>query len=125
MQKDTPQPTAATATASAQLLSPDVDLAHKFLVDCEKDVQNLLCDTEKHTVRTDIPIGDATTLGTVIATGLSAILVPWLATQPGWGVPAAATAAAVTVAFIVAAIIMKIGVASFCRFGTAALKSGS
>jgi len=124
MQKDTPQPTAATATASAQLLSPDVDFAHNFLVDREKDIQNLLCDVQKHTVRSDIPVGDSTALVAAISSGLSAIVTSWLAVTTGQP-EALVIGAAVSVTLIVTAIIMKIGLAAFCRFGTGALKSGS
>ena len=117
MQKDVPQPTDACANASAQLLSPHIDIAHDFLTQCEKKVQELLCDKTK--VSADIiSLGsDTTAVFTAIATGVSAILVPWLLTQPGWGVPGAAATAAVTVSALVAVIIMKIGIATFCRFG--------
>lgn len=124
MQKDTPQPTAATATASAQLLSPDVDSAHNFLMAREDEVKNLLCDVQKHTVRSDIPTGDSTALVAAISTGLGAIVVSWLAVTTGQP-EAIVIGAAVSVTLIVIAIIMKIGLATFCRFGTGALKSGS
>jgi len=120
MQKGTPQPTTSTTTASAQLLSPDVDLAHNFLHGCEDDIKNLLCDVKKHTARGDFPLNDATALATAISAGLGPLVVSWLAVQTGT-TKAVVIAAAVSVTLIATAIIMKIGVAAFCRFGTGAL----
>jgi len=127
MQKDVPQPTDVCANASAQLLSPQIDIAHEFLMQNEGPVRKLLC-SDTGTVNSDITAlgSDSTALFTAIATGVGAIIVPWLAaSKPGIVLPAALSTAAVTISALVTAIIMKIGVAEFCRLGVKSLDKGT
>lgn len=119
MQKDVPQPTDTCANASAQLLSPHIDMAHNFLKQCEKQVQELFCDQTKASADIIALGSDTTAIFTTIAAGVGAIMVPWLVAQ-GMG-PAAAATAAVTLSALVAVIIMKIGIVAYCRSGLGAV----
>jgi hypothetical protein len=128
MQKDIPQPTDANVTAGAQLLGQEIvifnNLAIDFLTQFEQQVKGFFC--EKGQVRSDIAAieDDATVILTTIAGGVSATVVAFLLTQPGFGLLSAAIPAAATVSALVAAFIVKVGIVQFCRLGVAAITSG-